>query len=149
MTTLRWSKASLWSMKIGSTLKWSNSSTLEKVGRNPSDLTGRISTDGFLRADSPSYPAIHGWLFTTEPFLGQTGEVAENSSWSIVISSVDELLHFSGTSSRFSSKFSFRFGLDAGVCTRNLSCVSTRVWPRCSSVWKIASASLGPCEFKT
>jgi len=35
-------------------------------------------------------------LFPTNPFLGLTEEVAENSSWSIASSSVDELPHFSG-----------------------------------------------------
>jgi len=61
-------------------------------------LTGRISTDGFILAYSPGYPAMHGRLFPTDPFIGLTGEVAENSSWSIASSSVDELPRFSGAS---------------------------------------------------
>jgi len=59
-------------------------------------------TDGFYRRVStghfPNYPAIHYRLFPTNQFLGLTGEVAENSSWSIVSSSVDELPRFSGAS---------------------------------------------------
>ena len=77
---------------------WPISPTVPLLGILWPIPTGRVPTDGFLLADPPSYPATHGRLSPTAPFLGQTGEVTENSSRSVVSSSVDELPHFSGAS---------------------------------------------------
>ena len=62
------------------------------------DLTGRISTDGFLLADSPKLSCHTRSIVSNRTVLGQTGEVTENSSRSVVSSSVDELPRFSGAS---------------------------------------------------